>query len=52
MKIDKITFKNSQAWIVVESDNDEYLGTWHVANSEFVKALQKELPNKIRVWNE
>ena len=44
MKIDKITFKNEQAWVVIRSNNDEYLGTWHVVNGDFVKLLMKEMP--------
>lgn len=47
MKIDKITFKNHQAWIVIKSGDGEYLGTWHCVNTDFVKALQKEMPKEI-----
>jgi len=47
MKIDKITFKNAQAWIVVKSKDGEYIGTWHIVNEDFVEALRNEMPNKI-----
>ena len=49
MKIDKITFKESQAWIVIKSDDGDYLGTWHSANPEFVNAIRKENPTIIRI---
>jgi hypothetical protein len=47
MKIDKITFKNNQAWIVIKSEDGEYLGTWHCVSPNFVKALQQEMPKGI-----
>lgn len=52
MKIDKITFKNGQAWVVVRSEDDNYIGTWHIVDCELAKQLQKELPNKIKIWKE
>ena len=52
MKIDKITFKNNQAWIVIKSEEGEYLGTWHVVNPNFVIALQKEMPKKLKFTEE
>ncbi len=52
MKIDKISFKNDQAWLVVCSDDGNYLGTWHIVDIRFVESLQKEMPNKIKVWKE
>ena len=48
MKIDKITFKNGQAWIVIKSEDNEYLGTWHIVNPELVETLQKEMPKRIK----
>jgi len=48
MKIDKITFKNEQAWVVIRSEEDEYLGTWHIVHRPFVKALREEMPEKIK----
>jgi hypothetical protein len=50
MKIDKITFKEGKAWLAVFSDENEYLGTWHVVNPQFVQALQNEHPKNLRVW--
>jgi len=50
MKIDKITFKNHQAWIAICSEDGEYLGTWHVINPEFVGVLRNENPKSMRVW--
>ena len=47
MKIDKITFKNKQAWVVIRSDNNKYLGTWHIVDTDFVKSLMKEMPQFI-----
>jgi len=52
MKIDKITFKNHHAWIVVKADDGIYLGTWHIVHTPFVEAIQKEMPNKIKIWRE
>lgn len=49
MKIDKITFKNSQAWAVITSDNIEktYIGTWHIVDPETVELLRKDMPEEI-----
>ncbi len=48
MKIDKITFKNGQAWVVIRSEFDgEYLGTWHVVSRDMVKLLREEMPTEI-----
>ena len=48
MKIDKITFRNRQAWVVIRSEfDDEYLGTWHVVSPSIVKLLQEEMPTGI-----
>ena len=53
IKIDKITFKNNQAWVVLRSEkNDEYLGTWHVNNKEFVNLLQVSLPKSMELNKE
>jgi hypothetical protein len=48
MKIDKVTFKNNQAWVVIKSEKGEYLGTWHITHPEFVKELQKEIPKNLK----
>jgi hypothetical protein len=50
MKIDKITLKNDQAWLAIKSEDDEYLGTWHVVHPGLVRAIQKENPKKIKAW--
>lgn len=50
MKIDKITFKNQYAWLAIYSKDREYLGTWHVINSELVEVLRNEHPKNIRIW--
>lgn len=47
MKIDKITFKDNKAWIVVRAKNGEYLGTWSTVHKEFVEALRTENPKEI-----
>lgn len=47
MKIDKITFKENQAWLVIRSKDNVYLGTWHTTDPEFVNALRKENPTEI-----
>lgn len=49
MKIDKITFKNNQAWVVVKNDNYEgkYIGTWHIIDFETVELLRKDMPTEI-----
>jgi hypothetical protein len=47
MIIDKITFKDNQAWIVIKTKEGEYLGTWHVVNPAFVEAIRKEMPKVI-----
>ena len=45
MKIDKITFKEMdgrlQAWIVIRSGDDEYLGTLEAEFNEFIKRLKE-----------
>ncbi len=41
MEIDKISFKNDQAWIVIKSENGSYLGTWHVVDKALVENLRK-----------
>lgn len=47
MKIDKITFKNNQAWVVIKSHDDDYLGTWHVVDTAFVEYIRKINPKDI-----
>ena len=47
MKIDKITFKNEHAWIVIKFEDGDYLGTWHVVNRDFVESIRKEMPKSI-----
>ena len=41
MKIRKVTFKNNQAWLSIEDDNGEYLGTWHVVDITLVNVIRK-----------
>ena len=50
MKIDKISIRNNQAWLAIKSEDDEHLGTWHVINPGFVRAIQNEIPKRIKVW--
>ena len=50
MKIEKLTFKNSKAWIAIYSKDGEYLGTWHVVNPAFVGVLQTQHPKNITIW--
>jgi len=46
--IDKITFKNDQAWVVMRSQiGEDYIGTWHITNKEFVKFLRESNPKEI-----
>lgn len=52
MRIKKITFGSGQAWVSIYSDDDFYLGTWHVTNKQFVEALRLEMPTNIRLWKE
>ena len=49
MRIDKITFKNGQAWVVVKEDefNGKYIGTWHITNIETVELLREDMPEEI-----
>lgn len=47
MKVDKITFKENQAWITIRSEEGEYLGVWHTSNPELVKAIRDKMPKKI-----
>ena len=51
MKISKITFredeKGSQAWIVINAESGEYLGTWHITDKDLVEWLKKNMPKKI-----
>ncbi len=44
MEIDKISFKNNQAWIVVKGDDGTYLGTWHVVDPALVKKIREHMP--------
>ena len=48
MKVDKITFKDEQAWIVIRSEEGDYLGTWHTTHPNFVKLLREQNPKKIK----
>ncbi len=47
MRIDKITFKNNQVWIVIKSVTGTYLGTWHIVNPEFVEYIRQKNPKEI-----
>ncbi len=47
MKIDKITFKNEQAWVVIRDHVNEYLGTWHVIQKEAVDYLRQFNPKEL-----
>ncbi len=47
MKIDKITFKNDQAWLVIRDDDGNYLGTWHIVNSIMVNVIRDTMPTDI-----
>ena len=40
MKIRKSTFKDKQAWLSIENNGGEYLGTWHIVEPHFVKHLK------------
>jgi len=50
MKIEKITFKKNKAWLAIYSKDGEYLGIWHIVNSEFANALRNEDPKNIKTW--
>ena len=47
MKIKKTTFKNKQAWLTIESESGEYLGTLHVVHPGLAECIQKEAPTKV-----
>ncbi len=47
MKIDKITFKNNQAWVVLKDNDGNYLGTWHVVNIDFVNYIREINPEEM-----
>ena len=47
MKIDKITFKNNQALVVIRDNSGLYLGTWHVVDSNFVEYIRKINPEEM-----
>lgn len=47
MKIDKITFKNDQAWVVLKDYDGNYLGTWHVVDFDFVNYIRKINPKEM-----
>jgi len=47
MKIDKITFKNNQAWVVIKDNAGLYLGTWHVVDPSFVEYIRKINPEEM-----
>ena len=47
MKIDKITFKNNQAWLVLQDNDGNYLGTWHVINLDFVEYIRTINPKEM-----
>ena len=49
MKIDKISFKNHQAWLAIYSKDRQYLGTWHVTNPEFVEVLRNKHPRQLKL---
>ena len=47
MKVDKISFKDGQAWISIRSTDNEYLGTWHVSHPGFVEELRLNIPKTL-----
>jgi len=47
MKIDKITFKNNQAWVVVKDNAGLYLGTWHVVDQSFCQYIRQINPEEM-----
>jgi len=47
MKIDKITFKDNQAWVTIRNHNNDYLGTWHIVNPDFVEYIRETMPKEI-----
>lgn len=47
MKIDKITFKNNQCWVVLKDNDGNYLGTWHVIEPNFVKYIRNINPEEM-----
>jgi hypothetical protein len=47
MEISKISFRNGQAWLAIRGKKREHIGTWHIIDPEFVRALKKEIPKKI-----
>ena len=49
MKIDKVTFKNNQAWLAIRNDDGEYIGTFHVVNPELVKLIKLDLPEELEL---
>jgi hypothetical protein len=43
MKIDKITYKNKQAWITFVSDKFEHMGTLHLVSDEYVDEVKNKM---------
>ena len=52
MKIGKIIYKYSQAWINLYTYDDKYIGTLYCSNPEIVEAIKMEDPNRMRFIND
>ena len=41
-KVRETSFGNDQAWLSIEDEEGNYLGTWHIVNRELVNTLKQQ----------
>ena len=42
MKVRKMSFRNEQAWLSIEDEEGNYLGTFHLTNLELGEKLRQQ----------
>jgi len=47
MRIKKMTFKEGQVWLSIESEDGEYIGTLHSQNLAFIKTMQESINKQL-----
>ena len=47
LKIDKITFNNAQCWMVLNDDEENYVGTLHIVKPNCVNYIRDIYPTEM-----
>lgn len=47
MKIRKMSFREGQVWLSIESEDGEYIGTLHSQNLAFIKTMQESINKQL-----